>query len=102
MIRRPPRSTLFPYTTLFRSDRHVAAYQPVFLDANFDRTDASLRAVARRVGDARARTFHLRERKRAVHGRGDLTRETEMRQQIGTIRCDVDHEPGIAHRHDSE
>src|SRR2546430_17720890 len=23
MIRRPPRSTLFPYTTLFRSDIHV-------------------------------------------------------------------------------
>src|SRR3712207_8337523 len=23
MIRRPPRSTLFPYTTLFRSQRHV-------------------------------------------------------------------------------
>src|SRR5256885_8215845 len=22
MIRRPPRSTLFPYTTLFRSERH--------------------------------------------------------------------------------
>src|SRR5258707_11458004 len=25
MIRRPPRSTLFPYTTLFRSERGVAA-----------------------------------------------------------------------------
>src|SRR3712207_8159884 len=25
MIRRPPRSTLFPYTTLFRSPEHVAA-----------------------------------------------------------------------------
>src|SRR5437899_7209806 len=25
MIRPPPRSTLFPYTTLFRSDRHRAA-----------------------------------------------------------------------------
>src|SRR3712207_9519156 len=25
MIRRPPRSTLFPYTTLFRSDRHLRA-----------------------------------------------------------------------------
>src|SRR2546429_6795150 len=25
MIRRPPRSTLFPYTTLFRSDRSVPA-----------------------------------------------------------------------------
>src|SRR2546427_4826381 len=24
MIRRPPRSTLFPYTTLFRSMRHAA------------------------------------------------------------------------------
>src|SRR5258707_2390850 len=25
MIRRPPRSTLFPYTTLFRSDRRPAS-----------------------------------------------------------------------------
>src|SRR2546430_9718926 len=25
MIRRPPRSTLFPYTTLFRSDRELRA-----------------------------------------------------------------------------
>src|SRR5438046_5634185 len=25
MIRRPPRSTLFPYTTLFRSDAHQVA-----------------------------------------------------------------------------
>src|SRR3712207_6914664 len=34
MIRRPPRSTLFPYTTLFRSDerareRLVVAYSPL-------------------------------------------------------------------------
>src|SRR2546422_6366066 len=27
MIRRPPRSTLFPYTTLFRSDRHRAGHR---------------------------------------------------------------------------
>src|SRR3712207_8802529 len=26
MIRRPPRSTLFPYTTLFRSERGLSAY----------------------------------------------------------------------------
>src|SRR2546422_2698558 len=26
MIRRPPRSTLFPYTTLFRSDNEPAPY----------------------------------------------------------------------------
>src|SRR2546429_6660939 len=27
MIRRPPRSTLFPYTTLFRSDSRVPRHQ---------------------------------------------------------------------------
>src|SRR3712207_9032305 len=26
MIRRPPRSTLFPYTTLFRSDREIKTF----------------------------------------------------------------------------
>src|SRR5688572_33496254 len=27
MIRRPPRSTLFPYTTLFRSGEHVLLFE---------------------------------------------------------------------------
>src|SRR5258705_7933700 len=35
MIRRPPRSTLFPYTTLFRSTERVAAASAVL--ANLDR-----------------------------------------------------------------
>src|SRR3712207_8361042 len=38
MIRRPPRSTLFPYTTLFRSDRvkfELIDYR--LLDRTFDR-----------------------------------------------------------------
>src|SRR3712207_8099450 len=30
MIRRPPRSTLFPYTTLFRSDGNKLDYNGVF------------------------------------------------------------------------
>src|SRR6266498_4172908 len=34
MIRRPPRSTLFPYTTLFRSPRRVADYAPQFAGWN--------------------------------------------------------------------
>src|SRR2546430_4788558 len=29
MIRRPPRSTLFPYTTLFRSGREILIFQSV-------------------------------------------------------------------------
>src|SRR2546430_9485687 len=34
MIRRPPRSTLFPYTTLFRSDQvaHLLVSKPLPLD----------------------------------------------------------------------
>src|SRR5258706_3848883 len=32
MIRRPPRSTLFPYTTLFRSDREIAGRARLVLD----------------------------------------------------------------------
>src|SRR3712207_9133184 len=28
MIRRPPRSTLFPYTTLFRSDGYLVSIEP--------------------------------------------------------------------------
>src|ERR1039457_5862736 len=31
MIRRPPRSTLFPYTTLFRSDRTLSSLRPEIL-----------------------------------------------------------------------
>src|SRR5258707_9401562 len=39
MIRRPPRSTLFPYTTLFRSQLLANAFvdEHVRIDANADR-----------------------------------------------------------------
>src|SRR3712207_7022859 len=42
MIRRPPRSTLFPYTTLFRSLDLATVRQPVFRVP--DRTPAPLDA----------------------------------------------------------
>src|SRR2546422_5532154 len=42
MIRRPPRSTLFPYTTLFRSRRR---------DLPGDATRGCVRGVARRLGE---------------------------------------------------
>src|SRR3712207_7499815 len=31
MIRRPPRSTLFPYTTLFRSEERLAIAEPLVI-----------------------------------------------------------------------
>src|SRR2546422_2217963 len=54
MIRRPPRSTLFPYTTLFRS---IPGGDP----GHVDRKHRGRRAVPRPVGD-RSRTAH-RDRK---------------------------------------
>src|SRR3712207_9574232 len=52
MIRRPPRSTLFPYTTLFRSDLHelqdIREGEP-FLDGRIHRSPPFLR-VLRAVG----------------------------------------------------
>src|SRR3989442_7466133 len=41
MIRRPPRSTLFPYTTLFRS-HHVHSPHDKFFKETFSRPEAAL------------------------------------------------------------
>src|SRR5215813_6838582 len=51
MIRRPPRSTLFPYTTLFRSRQAARA-----------RTEESV-PLFRAVGDQRGLAMALRDRK---------------------------------------
>src|SRR3712207_7332946 len=45
MIRRPPRSTLFPYTTLFRSDGRVVGGAAISHDIT-DRRRAAARAEA--------------------------------------------------------
>src|SRR5258706_4444783 len=54
MIRRPPRSTLFPYTTLFRSvdgrdDRGLLARRAELLDVGHDRLPVGV--AERRVVD---------------------------------------------------
>src|SRR2546429_2762161 len=41
MIRRPPRSTLFPYTTLFRSRNSAATCSPVFFGSITSSTSRS-------------------------------------------------------------
>src|SRR5256885_11129947 len=55
MIRRPPRSTLFPYTTLFRSgrafhfDRAVVVSDHLFRDVETE-TRAAARLFGRKIG----------------------------------------------------
>src|SRR2546430_14054319 len=90
MIRRPPRSTLFPYTTLFRSAVEAAA---VRCELVYDRGDARAAGVARvrrerdgsadRVagaehGGARGRVV---DAKATDDGRGGL-------DIAGDVRCD--------------
>src|SRR2546422_7365163 len=52
MIRRPPRSTLFPYTTLFRSqlDREIADREASF---DWQRRDGRARVFHRMAGAGR-------------------------------------------------
>src|SRR2546430_6120718 len=55
MIRRPPRSTLFPYTTLFRSEDVAAVYTGDGGGADRSRLDAARGAVVSRAVVATAR-----------------------------------------------
>src|SRR5258707_9589268 len=82
MIRRPPRSTLFPYTTLFRSvlpDRG-----PADLRARRVRRGASLRRPARPV-QVRARARGDRKKSRSSGGQRrseEHTSELQSRQYL--------------------
>src|SRR3712207_7392783 len=52
MIRRPPRSTLFPYTTLFRSLDQGMVYFDARLSATWPTVEVRVADVALRVEDA--------------------------------------------------
>src|SRR3712207_6753276 len=75
MIRRPPRSTLFPYTTLFRSDRRtsidfwegVLGMPFVFEQPNLDNGSES--HLYFDPGDGRLITVFTNEERTAVHDR---------------------------------
>src|SRR3972149_9349066 len=84
MIRRPPRSTLFPYTTLFRSDVLVAIKHRTTLDAShrqrrenseyYLKPPAEMAKLFRDHADAIANTLRIAERCTF-----DLTRDLDYR-----------------------
>src|SRR2546430_15170446 len=78
MIRRPPRSTLFPYTTLFRSARLMAMDE---LDRVFHRDDVTLQLFVDLVDHRGQRRAFPRAR-----GAGD---EREAAGPVGELRDDL-------------
>src|SRR5262245_62589441 len=79
MIRRPPRSTLFPYTTLFRSVAVVGVHGEV---ADVERREVleEVRALGRR---------HLEVAKPRLHydgGAGHLIRSEEHTSELQSLR----------------
>src|SRR2546430_11948525 len=93
MIRRPPRSTLFPYTTLFRSGEAEVVVVPLGL------------ALGEGVGQPRAPTYAARRRGavRPVHSylEGVIPRLAivRRRENCAEARDIVDHEaPPYAER----
>src|SRR2546423_8946398 len=91
MIRRPPRSTLFPYTTLFRS--HLLLHLQVLEH----RLDDDVRAAERRVlGDA----LNQRERLlRADSGRHRSEEHTSELQSLAYLVCRLLLEKHTQHHH---
>src|SRR2546430_11737971 len=67
MIRRPPRSTLFPYTTLFRSERSASDRARKFLLLRFRRDPDVLEW--RHAADC-WHAVHLRRRRGVAEHRG--------------------------------
>src|SRR2546425_8698317 len=81
MIRRPPRSTLFPYTTLFRSLARVA--RPA---ARSPAPDARRARVSARDGAAASRSAPPPRRPRARVGRRSEEHTSEL-QSLAYLVC---------------
>src|SRR5256885_12379854 len=100
MIRRPPRSTLFPYTTLFRSlmrlfadellpggsQNLLHATQHILADRKSTRLNSSHLVISYAV-------FCLKKKKRL------LTRLTPARPLPGQTRRQADHRPDLHSTH---
>src|SRR3712207_9143240 len=82
MIRRPPRSTLFPYTTLFRSVEHLAE--------RLEEGGAADRAVPGPTGGQALRLVTGEQRPAGVAGlRADVGLDQAGHQALGVPDRDV-------------
>src|SRR2546423_8814953 len=103
MIRRPPRSTLFPYTTLFRSDRmrddaESASLQTVRIEAPEGRSLPAMvapqlrQALLRLSRNARAKDLA----ERALRGLAGFAKALKVKYQDIEVGLDFPPELGLA------
>src|SRR5258707_7484730 len=101
MIRRPPRSTLFPYTTLFRSQKKCAAQPSFWIHPSCGLRE--LRAMAKRseehTSELQSRQYLvcrlLLEKKKdgeGVRHDGPWNVPEDIRQKNASVRYSVDDE----------
>src|SRR3712207_2393428 len=96
MIRRPPRSTLFPYTTLFRSEQRLCDFAELVAQAlaNADARDklAASRARPVEVGDAERRRLE-----RNLHD-GAQQRLVSVALDLRLVAAQLEREPQKARK----
>src|SRR3712207_9004870 len=98
MIRRPPRSTLFPYTTLFRSRgrpiRPPVIFRPASQSGSVAQRDRPVRRLARSTPDRqRSTTLRIRKERSEEH-----TSELQSRQYL-VCRLLLEKKKQISQRH---
>src|SRR2546428_5282124 len=81
MIRRPPRSTLFPYTTLFRSSARHAVLALDRIGDRFRPVAIGLADDHRRSRDVRRRSVALQRRHRSARSE-EHTSELQSRSDL--------------------
>src|SRR2546426_7233991 len=88
MIRRPPRSTLFPYTTLFRSVSGGKRRRPIFAAMKFTAQMATIRAKERVMKLLRGGTLRSEEHTSELQSPCNLVCRLllEKKKKIGSRR----------------
>src|SRR2546427_1086536 len=98
MIRRPPRSTLFPYTTLFRSHQHQRQAQqsgsdqscahprPTSASSELDRKSTRLNSSHSQISYA---VFCLKKKKNVTQVLTRASTTSRMADLLSTITADL-------------
>src|SRR2546427_6865717 len=87
MIRRPPRSTLFPYTTLFRSEFHGSHRRRCALSGGDARSERSAAARARLPARTARREAARGQNLRSLRPQGRSEEHTSELQSQSNIVC---------------